>query len=88
MNSNVLIEVQTRLDRVESHNRILTGLLCAIIGVATIAATNRSGSVIDAQQVRTSHFVLVDNHGKPLVEKQGIDGVEIDSYLPHKVIQR
>ena len=28
-----------------------------------------------AQEVRTSHFVLVDDHGKPLVEKQGLDRV-------------
>ena len=74
--------------RIERQNRILIGLLCAIIAVASIAATNRSGSVIDAQQVRTSHFVLADNHGKPLVETQGIDGVEIRSYLPHNVVQR
>jgi hypothetical protein len=88
MNSNTLSEVQARLDRVERQNRILIGLLCALIGVASIAATNHSGSIMDAQEVRTSHFVLVDNHGKPLVETRAIDGVEIDSYLPHKVIQR
>jgi len=63
-------------------------LLCALAASASIAATNRSGSVITADQIRTSHFTLIDNHGKPLVETQGINGVEVRSYLPHDVIQR
>jgi len=58
-------------------------LLCALAGAASIAATNRSGSVITADQIRTSHFTLIDNHGKPLVETQGINGV-----LLRNVIQR
>jgi hypothetical protein len=88
MNSNTLIEVQARRDRVERQNRILIEFLWAMIGVTSIAATSRSGSVIDATEVRTSHFVLVDNRGQPSVETQGIDGVNIQSYLPHKVVQR
>jgi L-amino acid N-acyltransferase YncA len=57
-------------------------------GAASIAATNRSGSIITADEIRTSRFTLIDNHGKPLVETQGINGVEVRSYLPHNVIQR
>jgi hypothetical protein len=88
MTANALIEIQARLNRLERQNRVLIGLLCAVVGVASIAATNHSGSIISAGEVRTAHFTLVDNHGKPLVETQGIDGVEVHSYLPHNVVQR
>ena len=63
-------------------------LFFAIAGVASIAATNHAGSVITAGEVRTPHLTLVDNHAKLLVETQGIDGVEVRSYLPHNVVQR
>jgi hypothetical protein len=88
MNTNALVEIQARLHRLERQNRILIMLLCAIAGVASIAATNHAGSVITAGEVRTPHLTLVDNHGKSLVETQDIDGVEVRSYLPHNVVQR
>ena len=88
VNTDVLAKIQARLNRLERQNRFLIVLLCTVVGVASIAATNHSGSVITAGEIRTAHFTLVDNHGKPLVETQGIDGVEIRSYLPHNVIQR
>jgi hypothetical protein len=88
MNANLLAEIQARLNRLERQNRILFVLLCAMVGVASIAATNHSGSIITAGEVRTAHLTLVDNHSKPLVETQGIDGVEVRSYLPHNVVQR
>jgi hypothetical protein len=86
MTTNALIEIQARLNRLERQNRVLIGLLCAVVGAASIAATNHS--IIGTGEVRTAHFTLIDNHGKPLVETQGIDGVEVRSYLPHNVIQR
>ena len=86
MNSPELAEVQARLRRLERQNRILIGLLCVVAGAASIAATNRS--IITADEIRTPHLTLIDNHGKPLVETQGINGVEVRSYLPHDVIQR
>ena len=86
MNPPVLAEIQARLRRLERQNRILIVLLCALAGAASIAATNRS--IITADEIRTSHLTLVDNHGKPLVETQGINGVEVRSYLPHNVVQR
>ena len=86
MTTNALIEIQARLNRLERQNRVLIGLLCAVVGAASIAATNHS--IISTGEVRTAHFTLIDNHGKPLVETQGIDGVEVRSYLPHNVIQR
>ena len=71
MNNNALVEIQARLRRLERQNRILIMLFFAIAGVASIAATNHSGSVITAGEVRTPHLTLVDNHGKLLVETQG-----------------
>jgi hypothetical protein len=44
MNTNALVEIQARLHRLERQNRILIMLLCAIAGVASIAATNHAGS--------------------------------------------
>ena len=88
MNANALFEIQARLNRLERQNRALIILLCAMVGVASIAATNHSGSIITAAEVWTAHLTLVDNHGKPLVETQGIDGVEVRSYLLHNVVQR
>ena len=86
MNPPELAEIQARLHRIERHNRILIGSLCVLGVAASIAATNRS--VVTADEIRTSHLTLVDNHGKPLVETQGINGVEYRSYLPHDVVQR
>ena len=86
MNPPELAEIETRLRRLERHNRILIGLLCVLAGAGSIAATNHSISTAD--EVRTSHLTLVDNHGKPLVETRGINGVEYCSYLPHDVVQR
>jgi hypothetical protein len=88
MNANEWFEIQARLNRLERQNRVLVGVLCAMVGLASIAATNHSGSIITAGEIRTAHFTLVDNHRKPLVETQGIDGVEVRSYLPHNVVQR
>ena len=86
MNPPELAEVQARLRCLERQNCILVGLLCALAVAASIAATNRS--VITADEIRTSHLTLIDNHGKPLVETKGINGVEYRSYLPHDVVQR
>jgi hypothetical protein len=86
MNPPELAEIETRLRRLERHNRILIGLLCVLASAGSIAATNHSIST--ANEVRTSHLTLVDNHGKPLVETRGINGVEYRSYLPHDVVQR
>jgi len=88
MNTDTVVEIQARLRRLERQNRFLVILLFGIAAVASIAATKHPTSGITAGEIRTSHLTLVDNHGKPLVETQCIDGVEIRSYLPHNVIQR
>jgi hypothetical protein len=88
MNTDTVVEIRARLRRLERQNRILVILLFGAGAIACIAATNSSTSAITAGEIRTSHLTLVDNHGKPLVETQCINGVEIRSYLPHSVIQR
>ena len=88
MKTCTLIDIQGRLRRLERQNRILIAILCAIVGVTSIAATKHSDSVITAAQVRTQRLTLIDNRGKPLVDTQGVNDVEIRAYLPHTVIQR
>jgi hypothetical protein len=69
MSSITPTEIETRLSRLERQNRILILLLLGLAGIGSIAATNRP-----AAEVRTSHLIIVDNHGKVLSETQGIDG--------------
>ena len=73
MNNDTLVELRARLHRLEQHNRILIVALCAIVGFASIAATNHSASIVTAAEVRTSRLTMVDNHGKTLFEAQCID---------------
>jgi hypothetical protein len=47
--------------------------LCATVGVASIAATNHSASIVTASELRTSRLTMVDNHGKTLFEARCID---------------
>jgi len=88
MKTCTLIDIQGRVRRLERENRILIAILCAVVGIASIAATKQSDSVIAATQVRTQRLTLIDNRGNPLVDTQGVNGVEIRAYLPHTVIQR
>jgi hypothetical protein len=53
MKTYTLIDIEARIRRLERQNRILITILCAIVGVASIAATKRSDSVITATEVRT-----------------------------------
>jgi|HubBroStandDraft_6_1064221.scaffolds.fasta_scaffold235215_2 hypothetical protein len=88
MHTHTLIDIQARIHRLERQNRILIMMLCAMAGVALVAATKHSDSVITATEVRTQRLTLIDNQGKALVDTQGINGVEIRAYLPHNVVQR
>ena len=73
MNNDNLVEIRARLRRLERQNRLLIMGLCAMVGVASIAATNHSASVVNAAEVRTPHLTMVDNHGKTLFEARCID---------------
>ena len=88
MNTQTLIDIQARIRRLERQNRILIMMLCVMVGGASVAATKHSDSIITATQIRTQRLTLIDNQGKPLVDTQGINGVEIHAYLPHDVVQR
>jgi hypothetical protein len=73
MNNDTLVEIRTRLHRLERQNCILIIGLCAMVGVASIAATDHSASIVTAAEVRTPHLTMVDNHGKTLFEARCID---------------
>jgi len=88
MKTCTLCDIQVRIRRLERQNRILITILFTIVGVTSIAATRRSDSIITATEVRTQRLTLIDNRGNPLVDTQGVDGVEIRAYLPHSVVQR
>jgi hypothetical protein len=63
MDDATLTHIQTRLRRLERQNRILIGLLCAAVGVGSIAATNAAPNVITAEEVRAHRFTLLDPNG-------------------------
>jgi hypothetical protein len=63
MNSTTLVQLETRLHRVERQNRILVALLCAIIGLALLGATKGGGNVVTADEVRTQRLFLINDRG-------------------------
>ena len=72
MPPDTLIEVQARLHRLERQNRILILLLLAVAGIGSIAATHHTTG---PSEIRTSHLIIVDNHGTVMSDTQGVDGV-------------
>jgi hypothetical protein len=63
MNTTSLVQVETRLHRVERQNRILLTLFCATIGLALLGATRGGGNVITAEEVRTQRLFLINDRG-------------------------
>jgi len=63
MNTTTLAQFETRLHRVERHNRILLALLCAAIGLALLGATKGGGKVVTADEVRTQRLFLINDRG-------------------------
>jgi hypothetical protein len=88
MNTHNLIDIHARIHRLERQNRFLIMMLCSMFGIALVAATRPSGAIINATEIRTQRFTLVDDQGKPLVDTRGVKGVEIRAYLPHNVVQQ
>ena len=72
MSATTLFEMETRLRRLERQNRGLILLLLGFAAIGSIAASNRP-SRITADEIRTSHLIIVDNHGEFLTETQGIN---------------
>ena len=68
MNTIPLAQLETRLHRVELHNRILVALLCAIIGLALLGANKGGGSIITADEVRTRRLSLINDKGNVVHE--------------------
>ncbi len=88
MNTHNLIDIPARIQRLERQNRFLIMLLCSMFGIALIAASRQASAVINATEIRTERFTLVDDQGKSLVDTRGVKGVEIRAYLPHNVVQQ
>jgi hypothetical protein len=66
MSDAVFSEITARLRRLERQNRqnrILIVLLCAALGVASIAATKAAPNVVIADDVRSHRFTLLDPNG-------------------------
>jgi hypothetical protein len=85
MTTNMLIEMEARLHRLERPNRVLVLLLLGFIGIGSIAATNRPPATITAGEIRTAHLTILDNHGKVLTETLGVDGeIHIKRYAPQE----
>ena len=83
MSTTALTEIETRLRRLERQNRFLILLLLGIAGIGSIAAANHAG------EIRTSHLIIVDNHGKVLRDEQGVEGeVYITRYATEQTIYR
>jgi hypothetical protein len=68
MNATALTKLETRLHRVERQNRILVALFCAMIALALMGATKRSGNVITADEVRTQRLSLINERGNVVHE--------------------
>jgi hypothetical protein len=83
MSTTALTKIETRLHRLERQNRLLILLLLGLAGIGSIAATNHAG------EIRTSHLMIVDNHGKVLRDEQGVEGeVYITRYATEQTIYR
>lgn len=63
MSTTDLAKLETRLRRLELQNRALILLVLGFAGMGSIAATNRP-SRIAADEILTSHLIIVDNRGK------------------------
>lgn len=70
-----LADLECRLHRVERQNKILIALLCAVVGLASVAATKKSsgGTVISADEVRT-HRLYLTNDGGNIVHQWVVHG--------------
>ncbi|MGA7127554.1 MAG: hypothetical protein WBZ19_14680 [Chthoniobacterales bacterium] len=80
MSNTDLAKLETRLRRLELQNRALILLVLGFAGMGSIAATNRP-SRIAADEILTSHLIIVDNRGKVLTETQGVNGkINISRY--------
>jgi hypothetical protein len=63
MNEISLIQIQQRLQRVERQNRVLIALVCAVLGVASLAATKHGSNVLSLDELRAHRITLTDGSG-------------------------
>jgi hypothetical protein len=74
MEMDELLQIKSRLYRLERQNRWLVLLLCAVAGAGSIAAARHGGNIIDADEVRAQRFTLIDFDGKICSYQQGVSG--------------
>jgi hypothetical protein len=58
-----LTDLQTRLRRVERQNRVLIGLVCAALGMATLGAAAAAPNILTVDEIRTHRISLLDPTG-------------------------
>jgi hypothetical protein len=58
-----LIHLQTRLRRVERQNRVLIGLVCAALGIASLGAATAAPNILSVDELRTRRISLLDPTG-------------------------
>jgi hypothetical protein len=68
MNDVIIAQIQARLRRVERQNRVLVALLCAVVGIASIAAANAGPNLVSADEVRSRRFTLLAPNGSVAAE--------------------
>jgi len=68
MNTSTLLELETRLHRVEGQNRIILVLLFVAAGLAFLGATRSGSHVITADEVRTHRLSLINDKGNVVHE--------------------
>jgi hypothetical protein len=58
-----LINLQTRLRRVERQNRALIGLVCVALGIASLGAATAGPNVLTVEEIRAHRISLLDSTG-------------------------
>lgn len=63
MDQDALTRIEARLHRVERSNRILLGLLFAIVAVASIDAATAAPEILTVAEIRAHRISLLDANG-------------------------
>ncbi|HXP05034.1 MAG TPA: hypothetical protein VN808_13010 [Stellaceae bacterium] len=58
-----LTHLQTRLRRVERQNRVLIGLVCSALAIASLGVATAAPNILSADEARTHRISLLDPTG-------------------------
>jgi hypothetical protein len=67
-NDTTMSQIQARLQRLERQNRVLIVLLCAAVGIASVAAARAAPTIVIADEIRAHHFSVLDPTGAVVSE--------------------